>query len=138
MALHLNWVNAKSQPSDYSPGLRFYDDNLKDKVYWGSFRVLKLVTTDRKHLKFGWEAGPAWTQTITPTNFERMTSNALFSSNYSYTSTKKNALGLSFRGKIEYSLNSYSSVELGANAQWNKLRPYYGVDLMVSLGSYQW
>ena len=100
LALHHTWAKAKNQPSDYSPGLRFYDDNLKDKVYWGSLRVSKLVTTDRKRLKFGWEAGPAWTQTITQTNFERMTSYALFSSNYSYTSIKKNASASPFEVKL--------------------------------------
>lgn len=137
-SLRIIWINAKNQPLDYSPGLRFYNDNLKDKVYWGSVRFLKLVTTDRKRLKFGWEAGPTWIQTVTLTNFERITSNALFSSNYSYASDKENALGLSFRGKMEYSFNKWSGAEIGFNAVLNKLRPYYGIDLIVNIGSDQW
>jgi hypothetical protein len=138
LTLQGNWANAKNQPSDYSPGLRFYNDKLKDRVYWGSLRVLKLIPTDHKRLKFGWEAGPTWVQTITPNNFERKTSTALFSPNYSYSSDKENALGLSVRSNIEYSLNRYSSVELGFNAILNKLRPYYGLDLMLTIGNYQW
>ncbi|MFN0216152.1 MAG: hypothetical protein ACKVT2_17985 [Saprospiraceae bacterium] len=138
LTLNAIWTNAKNQPSDFSPGLRFYNDNLKDKVFLSAVRVLKLIPTESKRLKFGWEAGPAWVQTITLNNFERITSNALFSTNYSYTSDKKNAIGLSFRGKIEFSLSRWLNVELGFNAILNKLRPYHGVDFTATLGKNQW
>lgn len=138
LVLHAIWTNAQNQPVDYSPGLRLYNDNLKDKAYWGSVRVMKLIPTSRKRLKYGLEAGPTWIQTVSPTNFKRVTSNALFSSNYSYLLEKKNALGLSFRGEIVYSLNKWSSIELGFNAILNKLRAYYGLDLIATIGYDQW
>ena len=132
-------TNAKNQPSDYSPGLVILGDGgLKDNVRFVSFRVLKLTPTEQKRIKFGLEGGLTLVQSVTLNNFKYDFNHGWLSENYTYSSDKKNTLGVSFRGKIEASLNSWSSLELGFSAILNQQNPYYGIDLTATIGSFQW
>ncbi len=132
------WYEAKNRPADYTgSGLLFDNKNrVNDYSYVVALRALKEIPSDSKHLKFGIEAGPAWIHTSTADHFIPVTGWHFFSANYTYERVKDNSIGLSLRGKIEWSATRLTGFELGLNATISEAKSYFGIDLIETFGAF--
>ena len=131
------WSSATNAPLEYHGGGFSLSNNVHDFTLLAAIRVLKEWPTHSKYFKFGVEAGPALVHTSIADNFQRKPGWQLFSSNYTFDKVKENLIGISLRGKIEWQVGDWSGLELGGNANFNEVKPYFGVDLIWTFGEYE-
>ena len=135
---NFNAVEAKNLPDDYYDFVLFIpwgSNGLPtDKYNMLSFNMVKEFMLSTKYLRFGVEFGPSlvmaqiseFTPVENPIPF--------FGSNYTITMDKKNALGLSLRGKVEAPVTRYAGVEIALFTNLNGVKSIIGMDFCLTLG----
>ncbi len=124
------WSASKYAPADYQGWL--LSNNLKDFTLFAAVRVLKEVPTNAKTLKYGIEAGPVLVHTSVADHFVKK-SGWIILSNYTFERVKENSIGISLRGKLDWSLSDRACLELGFNTIIGKDKTYFGIDLIGTL-----
>jgi hypothetical protein len=134
-----NYLSAKNLPNDYVDlvlFVPFLTNGLPtDDIVVLTINAVKEFPTGLKLIRFGIEFGPslvfAKVEEFTPVENPLF---PFFGSNYEVTHDKRNTVGFSLRGKIEFPLTRFAGLQVLLHTNLNSIRSVFGGEFGVTLG----
>lgn len=137
-------LESNNMPPNYSSGSGLYNifDNSKPSIHEDytvtAMRILKKFPTNSPKVRLSLEAGPAMVKGMVADNFRSNPEPCnIFGCppNYLYDKVERDCIGLSLAGKLEFPLARAFGLEIGVNAEVNRLRKFVSMAYLITIGS---
>jgi hypothetical protein len=130
---------AMDQPADYSGGLlSAFTLGIAPRNFVISYQLLfgkSINLTPKGDQRINLKAGPTWSSTQRPHNWQRVSGLGLIAGNYSYEYLDGSGLGLIIRPTFEMPFTQLYGIGLGTYFHFHRHSVNLGIELSVIMGS---